>query len=374
MSTRYLVGLDDQRIGVFRAVQTPRSPRRVAWALLVVLLAMAVGMALVPWQQTAYGDGGVVAFSPSERQQRIDATVDGWVEEWFVQEGSTVAEGAAIARIGDNDPNLLSSLEAERKAVEARVAAAETAQDTAQRNVRRQLSLTNQGLSSRKQYEEAQLKEADVLKELTAARAEAARLQTRLARQGRQLVTAPRAGIILRRSAGAGSVFVKTGDMLALLVPETTSRAVELWLDGNDLPLVEAGREVRLQFEGWPAVQFSGWPSVAVGTFRGVVATVDVAGSNRAGQFRILVVPPEGERWPRSGILRQGVQAHGWVLLDTVPLGYEMWRRFNNFPPVSRASTAETWFDEPTGSAPKGGAKPAKSEGKSSGAEGDKGK
>jgi hypothetical protein len=24
----------------------------------------------------------------------------------------------------------------------------------------------------------------------------------------------------------------------------------------------------------------------------------------------------------------------GWVLLDTVPLGFELWRQFNGFPPT----------------------------------------
>jgi hypothetical protein len=28
------------------------------------------------------------------------------------------------------------------------------------------------------------------------------------------------------------------------------------------------------------------------------------------------------------------VRANGWVLLDVVSLGYELWRQFNGFPPV----------------------------------------
>ena len=56
-------------------------------------------------------------------------------------------------------------------------------------------------------------------------------------------------------------------------LPDSDELAVELWVRGVDAPLIEAGRKVRLQFEGWPAVQFSGWPSVAVGTFGGIVAS-----------------------------------------------------------------------------------------------------
>jgi hypothetical protein len=38
--------------------------------------------------------------------------------------------------------------------------------------------------------------------------------------------------------------------------------------------------------------------------------------------------------WPDSRWLRQGVRANGWVLLQRVPLWYEVWRQLNGFPPV----------------------------------------
>jgi multidrug efflux pump subunit AcrA (membrane-fusion protein) len=345
MSFHYLVPLQDPRVESFTRIRKLRSARRVAKVLLLLFILFAGALALVPWQQTAYGEGQVVAFSPSERQQRIDAPVDGWLEEWFVHEGSLVQEGDPIVRLSDNDPQLLARLDTEKQAVDSRVRAAEQALDVAKRNVRRQWELFSQGLSSRKQYEDAQLKEADVLKELTAARAEGARLGTRLARQGRQVVRAPRSGVILRRAAGATSVYVKTGDPLAVLVPDTRERAVELWLDGNDLPLIESGRMARLQFEGWPAIQFSGWPSLAVGTFAAKVTIIDAAGSGKQGKFRVLVTPAPGEPWPKAELLRQGVRAHGWVMLGTVPLGFELWRRFNNFPATMPDMDVDDWME-----------------------------
>ena len=39
-------------------------------------------------------------------------------------------------------------------------------------------------------------------------------------------------------------------------------------------------------------------------------------------------------RWPDDRWLRQGVRAKGWVLLNEVSLGYELWRQLNGFPPV----------------------------------------
>jgi hypothetical protein len=38
--------------------------------------------------------------------------------------------------------------------------------------------------------------------------------------------------------------------------------------------------------------------------------------------------------WPSDRFLRQGVRANGWILLERVPLWYEVWRRLNGFPPA----------------------------------------
>ncbi len=171
----------------------------------------------------------------------------------------------------------------------------------------------------------------------------------KIAQQNTQLIKAPRAGTVFRLYASPGAELVRAGDPLLELVPDTESRAVEIWVDGNDVPLIEPGKPVRLQFEGWPAVQFSGWPSVAVGTFGGRVALVD-SSDDGLGRFRLLVVPDEGDDpWPERPHLRQGVRAKAFVLLDRVSLGYELWRQANGFPPTvalkgrpaGRASGAE---------------------------------
>jgi hypothetical protein len=122
-------------------------------------------------------------------------------------------------------------------------------------------------------------------------------------------------------------------------VPGAERRAVELWVDGRDAPLVDVGTALRLQFDGWPALQFSGWPGLAVGTFGGRVALVDAVDDGH-GRFRVVVVPAADERWPPPQRLRQGVRAHGWFNLGEVRLGYELWRQFNGFPP-SAASVAD---------------------------------
>jgi multidrug resistance efflux pump len=170
--------------------------------------------------------------------------------------------------------------------------------------------------------------------EIANIRAELQRVDSRLARQQTLRVYAPRNGTVLRLLAQPNSELLKGGEPVALFVPDAGQPTVELWLDGMDMPLVQVGDKVRLQFNGWPAIQFVGWPAVAVGTFGGVVRLVDAA-ETKGGQFRILVTPdPEDDPWPSSRYLRQGVQAKGWVLLRQVTLGWELWRRFNGFPPV----------------------------------------
>lgn len=190
--------------------------------------------------------------------------------------------------------------------------------------------------------DDARASEASARAEEANASAELARLDVRLARQSTMDVKAAIDGTVLRLLKGQGNVFVKSGEPLLLLVPDTDVRAVELWIDGNDMPLVSKGRDVRLQFEGWPAVQFTGWPSVAVGTFGGKVAVIDAA-DDGTGQFRLLVLPDPADEngdgqadhpWPSGLYLRQGVRVNGWVMLEQVRLGFELWRRFNAFPPT----------------------------------------
>ena len=162
-------------------------------------------------------------------------------------------------------------------------------------------------------------------------------LRNKRAEWNRLEITAPRSGYIQQWFGVAGSDTVKEGDQLFVIVPETDELAVEMKVSGNDMPLIHEGDRVRLQFEGWPAVQFVGWPSVAIGTFGGKVNRVFPTDDGK-GYFRVIVTADNHfareDGWPDDRYLRQGVRANGWVLLRRVPLGYEIWRQLNGFPPV----------------------------------------
>lgn len=310
--------------------------RSLARALVTLGVALFLFLVFAPWQQTSRATGRVLAYSPNDRAQNVDAAVDGRVQQWYVQEGSRVKEGDPIVEITDFDPGFLTNLKKEKDAVERRLMAAMEASKTAKLNLSRQKDLFDQGLSSRRDFERANLDYVNLLAQEASASAELTRVDVRLSRQQNQMVLSPRTGTILKVRSGQGGVTVKAGEWLVVLVPDTHLRAVELWVDGNDLPLVTEGREVRIQFEGWPAIQFSGWPSVAIGTFGGSIANIDPF-DNGKGQFRVLVVPDKLENWPKEMYLRQGVRATGWVILNQVSLIYEIWRQFNGFPAIGSA-------------------------------------
>lgn len=144
-------------------------------------------------------------------------------------------------------------------------------------------------------------------------------------------IVAPQAGFIIKAmKAGIGET-IKEGDAICTILPQASDVAVEMYVKAMDVPLISKGRKVRIEFDGWPALQFSGWPSVSVGTFGGEVSVIDYV-SSKPGEFRILIVPDRNEEaWPEQ--IRVGSGTKGWVMLDDVPVWYELWRQLNGFPP-----------------------------------------
>ncbi len=143
-------------------------------------------------------------------------------------------------------------------------------------------------------------------------------------------IIAPQAGILVKAlKAGIGET-IKEGEAVCTIMPEASDLAVAMYIKAMDVPLISKGRKTRIQFDGWPALQFSGWPNVSVGTFGGKVEVIDLVNS-RPGEFRILIVPDQDdEPWPKQ--LRMGSGTRGWVMLNDVPVWYEIWRQFNGFP------------------------------------------
>ena len=407
---------------------------RIFARLLVFAFFAALGaLALLPWRQFVGGTGKVIAFNPLDRRINVEAQVSGRVKALHIAEGQPVKKGQIIAEIQDNDPHLLENLAAQRAAILARcdiaaeriqaigsqiaqqelgktqavdgatqrVEAARVEAETARLQYDRIAALAPKGLVSTRELElttlrrdttAASLKAAEASlrgtvnsfdatiastraqqgsarAEEASARRDLSAIDIQISQNRRQIVEAPRDGIVFQIAATDGT-YLRPGTLICVIIPETDSRFVELWIDGNDAPLVRTrvekdgriispGSPVRIAFAGWPAVQAIGWPNLAVGTFGGEVVFMDPT-DDGSGKFRVVVAEkpdvvtrdgvdetihwPERERW-----LRQGVRANGWVMLNQVPLWFELWRQANGFPPVTDASTK------------KSSAKPAKS-------------
>jgi membrane fusion protein, adhesin transport system len=169
-------------------------------------------------------------------------------------------------------------------------------------------------------------------------------------RQNNYIIRAPQSGYLVKAlKAGLGET-IKEGETIATLQPENAQIAVELYVNPMDVALVSPGREVRLEFDGWPALQFSGWPDVSVGTFGGRVTVIDRVNSTN-GKFRLLVVPKEDEPWPQA--IRQGSGVYGWVMLSDVSVWYEIWRQLNGFPPNMNQSEIDKITPKSTSTQPK---------------------
>ncbi len=405
-----------ERLPAMSLVGSTVVARRVAVALALGFFLVALGLVFLPWRQFVSGTGRVIAFDPLDRRVNLEAQVSGRVRKLHVVEGQRVRAGEVIVEIQDNDPNLLNNLRLQREAVVARrsfasnrvddlsvqmsqlelsrqqaldvarqrVAATRIAAETSRLNFDRLQKLEAKGLVSRRELElgtlsrdstaadlsgaEATLKRtendfqatlaglraqrASAQSEVAAAERDLAGIEIAISRNLRQVVEAPRDGIVLSVAVTDGT-YLRPGSPICALIPETESRFAEVWLSGNDVPLVRPrtetngvvtpGSPVRLQFEGWPAIQVVGWPGVAVGTFGGEVVFVD-ATDNGKGRFRAVVAPRPDVRvrngreetvtWPSNRWLRQGVRVNGWVMLEQVPLWREIWRQLNGFPPV----------------------------------------
>jgi multidrug resistance efflux pump len=176
---------------------------------------------------------------------------------------------------------------------------------------------------------------ASAMSDAASTDAEVAKNQNQLAnyiiRGGQRWLIAPQSGQITKaRKAGLNET-VKEGDMIVEIVPDKVNYAVELFIDPMDLVLISKGQEVRMIFDGYPAVVFSGWPNASYGTFQGTVAAVETNRSEN-GKFRMLIIPNEKDKpWPKELKLGAGVQ--GFALLKNVRVWFELWRQINGFPP-----------------------------------------
>jgi multidrug resistance efflux pump len=378
-----------------RLVRTPDNAVPLARGIVLTLVAFVIILIVAPWIQNVAGSGIVTSFSPDQRPQTIDALIEGRIEKWYVKEGDYVREGDTIVVLRDIDTKFLDPKFQERQQVirdnevaeaqleviiakqkviqaKAKVLAAEAAVtnaniDAATARVRyeRAESLFSQGLASRRELETNLLALQKALNDSVKARtdlevenqalanantelqAKQRLAEAKIAKSDLELgnvtnrrnfgvVLSPINGYVTRIMQVGDGQAVKKNEKLAIVVPETDDIAAEIYIGSLDAAIVDTGRKVRLQFAGFPAIQApgGGFPHFAIGTFGGIVKVIDAV-DDGSGRYRVLVVPdPNDKPWPSRAYLRQGTEVTGWILLNEVPLGYELWRQLNGFPPI----------------------------------------
>ncbi len=335
LSKFYNFSLQKKDFELFTALNNINLPRpfKILPRIILTFLCLVVAiLCFTPWQQTSKGFGHIIASNPDDRTQNINAPISGRIKKWYVKDGSIVKKDDKLVEIVDNDPLIIERIKLERDAKKRKLQVSKIASQTAKINYQRQEDLFNKGLSSRRDFEEAKIEYKKLLVSEESVASELAESETKLSRQENQIIFAPKDGIILKVLAGDSATVIKSGDKLATFAPILDDPMVEIYISGNDIPLVKEGRKVRLQFEGWPIIQFSGWPSIAVGTFGGVVSSVDSSISEN-GKFRVIIKRDKNEVWPDQKYLRHGAKTKAWILLNNVSLGYEFWRQLNSFPP-----------------------------------------
>jgi len=200
-------------------------------------------------------------------------------------------------------------------------------------NIRFELSSASQEYSEK--IAKASGDKYAALSEAASSDGEASKLRNVLfnygVRKSFHYIIAPQDGQVLQSvKAGIGET-VKDGEKLLTIVPPQLNQAIEVKVDPNDMPLINLGQVVRIQFDGFPAIVFSGWPQASYGLFSGRISAIDNT-IDESGKFKVWIIPQQKEKkWPLN--LRYGTGCQTIALLDDVPIWYELWRQFNGFPP-----------------------------------------
>ena len=215
---------------------------------------------------------GTIAYDAT-RQAEVNARAGGVVKELCVELGARVEAGAVLARVES----------AQVGADRSRLVAGRVRVETAQAAFERQSSLAEKELATRRSLDEARF-------ELQAARAEVTVLEAALeplgadpARGGVYDVTAPLAGVVVRRSATLGQRLEAGAALFELVDP--SSVWAELDVPEASLARVRPGLEVVVTSDSLPGQEFRG-------TIDHVAPEIDV--HTRTAKARVHLANPGG--------------------------------------------------------------------------------
>jgi len=80
------------------------------WMITSFIFMMLISFMFLPWQQTVNGEGTVVALDPTERDYEVQATMDGFIDSFYVHENQFVRKGTKLFTMVDLDKDYLNKL------------------------------------------------------------------------------------------------------------------------------------------------------------------------------------------------------------------------------------------------------------------------
>ncbi len=250
-----------------------------ALALVAVLAAV---LFYAQGNNTAYvqGMGKVVPLIPPKQLQTVYSPVDGFVHrtsETLVA-GGIVKRDEILMEIQADTADLFAQLQAQAESLQKKLATEK----------------------SKAEFGSEESEQQDTATRVATLEKEIFEINHKLSRVERLLIKAPRDGTLLRLNAFDRGQALKAGDELFTIGPHTWDSAVELWVSGDDVPLVQRGDRVRLKFEGWPAAEPADF-------FGGEVLSID-PDADGSGKFRVLIKDDANGTWPDDRYLRPGMR------------------------------------------------------------------
>ena len=73
------------------------------WYISVVISVVVFAFLFLPWQQTVKGKGIISAYDPTQRPYAISATINGFIDEFHVEENQFVKKGELLFTMVDLD-------------------------------------------------------------------------------------------------------------------------------------------------------------------------------------------------------------------------------------------------------------------------------
>lgn len=319
-------------ISIGKTMTAPRFYVILLKFILAFFIIITISLFIVPWWQTSSGEGAVIAYNQDDRIQDINSLVSGRIAKWYANDGTMLKKGDKIAEIVDNDPELVEKLQNELSSINNQYLNAKLSAETAKININRQEELYKQGLVAKKEVEKTKIEYQKLLSYENEVKAKLTQTDIKFSRQKAQIITAPKNGFLFQVKSKSNASYIYAGEKIATFVPTIKEPAIEIYIKPNDIPLIHIGKKARIQIEGWPALRIPGWPSTSLGTFAAVVSVVDQAISAN-GKFRVILVPDKNSApWPNVSYIKQGTKIKGWITMNKVSIGYELWRQINGFP------------------------------------------